>query len=104
MGIPCQYIMVECKNYSEDPVNPELDQLSGRFSPNRGKVGFLLCREINNLDLFINRCRDTYRDERGLIIPITDDDINLILDNYNDWDNSFIDRFVSDRIRLIAVN
>jgi len=96
--------MVECKNYSEDPVNPELDQLSGRFSPNRGKVGFLLCREINNLDLFINRCRDTYRDERGLIIPITDDDINLILDNYNDWDNSFIDRFISDRIRLIAVN
>lgn len=104
MGIPCQYIMIECKNYSGDPVNPELDQLSGRFSPNRGKVGFLLCREINNLNLFINRCRDTYRDERGLIIPITDEDINTILDNYNDWDNSFIDRFVADRIRLITVN
>lgn len=104
MQLPCQYIMIECKNYTEDPVNPELDQLSGRFSPNRGKVGFLLCRSINNMDLFINRCRDTYRDDRGLIIPLTDLDIIEILNNYNDWDTDFIDKFLSDRIRRITMN
>lgn len=104
MNIPCQYIMVECKNYSADPNNPELDQLSGRFSPNRGKVGFLLCRTINNFDRFINRCQDTYRDDRGLIIPIVDADIIQILENYNDWNNNFIENFLSERVRLITIN
>jgi len=102
MGIPCQYIMIECKNYKGDPTNPELDQLSGRFSPNRGKVGFLLCRKIDNMNLFLNRCKDTYNDQRGLIIPVTDDDIINLLKNYNDWNNNFIDKFLADRMREIT--
>lgn len=101
--LPCQYIMVECKNYSSDPVNPELDQLSGRFSPNRGKVGFLLCRTINNMDLFIKRCKDTYTDQRGLIIPITDEDIINILNNYDRNNCGLTETFLSDRIREIAL-
>ena len=30
---PSSFIFVECKNHQSDPANPELDQLSGRFSP-----------------------------------------------------------------------
>ena len=104
MNIPCQYIMVECKNYSSDPENPEFDQLGGRFSPNRGKVGFLLCRTISNFDRFISRCQDTYRDDRGLIIPLSDVDIIQILENYNNWNDNFIETFLSNRVRLIAIN
>ncbi|MNX30960.1 hypothetical protein D3C86_611360 [compost metagenome] len=103
MNIPCQYIMVECKNYSSDPKNPELDQLGGRFSPNRGKVGFLLCRTIENMDLFINRCKDTYKDDRGLIIPFTDVDIINVLENYSDWNNDFIEAYISNRVRQITI-
>ena len=43
---PCAYVAFECKNYSTDVANPEIDQLAGRFSPNRGKVGFLCCRQV----------------------------------------------------------
>ncbi len=103
MNLPSAYIMIECKNYSSDPVNPELDQLSGRFSINRGKVGFLLCRNIGNLNLFIERCRDTYRDDRGLIIPITDRDLVDILDNYDNWNSDFIEHKLSNIVRRIAI-
>lgn len=78
-GLPCPYIMVECKNYGREVGNPEIDQLSGRFSPNRGQVGLLLFRSVENRDRLINRCRDTYRDSRGLILPISDEDMLALL-------------------------
>jgi hypothetical protein len=102
MGLSCQYVFVECKNYSSDPANPELDQLSGRFSVNRGRVGFLVCRTFNNKQLFIERCRDTYNDGRGLIIPLDDQDILNLLDNHNEAENWFFDNYISNLVRAIA--
>ncbi len=77
--IPCQYIMVECKNYGREIGNPEIDQLSGRFSVNRGKIGMLLCRSLEDRPRLIERCRDTYRDERGLLLPVTDENLSMLL-------------------------
>lgn len=73
------HIFIECKNYSGDPGNPELDQLSSRFSPSRGQVGILICRVIGDKDLFLRRCRDTANDQRGFIIPLDDADILEVL-------------------------
>ncbi|WP_417351811.1 hypothetical protein [Flavobacterium alkalisoli] len=103
MNIPCGFIFVECKNYTKDIANPELDQLSGRFSTNRGKVGLLVCRNIENLDLFINRCKDTFNDGRGLIIPITDIDLINILSVFNERNHEPLERFLSDRVREITL-
>ena len=61
-------VMFECKNYSNDISNPEIDQLSGRFSPTKAQCGFLVFRKVENNELMIKRCQDTYRDQRGLII------------------------------------
>jgi hypothetical protein len=69
------YVFVECKNYTGDPGNPELDQLAGRFSPGRGQVGILACRNFKDRDLFIQRCKDTANDQRGYIVPIDDGDL-----------------------------
>lgn len=74
-NIGATYVMVECKNYSKDPANPEIDQLSGRFSANRGRVGFLVYRTVSDYNRLIKRCRDTAQDGRGVIIPIGDDQV-----------------------------
>ncbi|PIF69455.1 hypothetical protein [Flavobacterium sp. 2] len=102
-NIPCPYIFVECKNYTKDVANPELDQLGGRFSVNRGRVGFIVCRSIDNMPLFIQRCKDTYIDGRGLIIPIVDNDLIQLLNEYNDMNWQPIEQFLSDRIREITI-
>jgi len=104
MNLHCPYIMVECKNYTADLNNPEFDQLSGRFSPGRGRVGFLICRTVSNAEAFIGRARDTYRDNRGLIVPLVDSDIIALLTNYDNWNDNFIDSYLSDKIRQIAIN
>jgi hypothetical protein len=71
-GLPCAFVAFECKNYFTDIANPELDQISGRFSPNRGKIGFVCCRRFEDRVRFIERCRDTFRDDRGLVVPVDD--------------------------------
>jgi hypothetical protein len=77
---PASHVFVECKNYTGDPGNPELDQLSGRFSPSRGKFGILACRTFKNKAKFIAACRATANDDRGFIIALDDDDLQRLVD------------------------
>ncbi|MCH5152535.1 MAG: hypothetical protein J1F68_01045 [Clostridiales bacterium] len=78
-NVPCSLIMVECKNYSKDIANPELDQMSGRFSANRGKFGIICCRYLDDPQKFIQCEMDTVKDGRGWIIHITDEEIIELL-------------------------
>ena len=68
-------VIVECKNYSNDIANAELDQLLGRFDSNRGRFGILTCRNVDDLDLLMKRCRDMSSRSQGFILVLTDDDI-----------------------------
>ncbi len=77
--IPCSLIIVECKNYSKDIANPELDQISGRFSSRRGKFGLICCRGLDDEDLFEKREADTFSDGRGLVFNLTDKDFKNML-------------------------
>lgn len=71
----CPFIFFECKNYADTPNNPELDQLTGRFSVQRDQVGVLICRKIADKERFIERCRDAVHDNRGYVIPLDDQDL-----------------------------
>lgn len=77
---PASHVFVECKNYTGDPANPELDQLSGRFSPSRGRFGILACRSFIDKAKFIASCRDTADDDRGFIVVLDDDDLRRLVD------------------------
>lgn len=79
---PCAMIFIECKNYSSDPANPEIDQLSGRFSPRRGQVGLLICRTIEDKERMAARCRDTANDGRGYVLALDDEDLQELLNQY----------------------
>ncbi len=73
------HVIIECKNYAGDPANPELDQLAGRFSPNRGRFGILVCRTIADKALFTTRCRDTANAQQGYIIALDDEDLRALV-------------------------
>ncbi|MFE9859896.1 hypothetical protein [Streptomyces sp. NPDC005780] len=77
--IPSKYVFIECKNYGKEVTNPELDQLSSRFSPLRGQFGILTCRSFDDKDRFLNRCRDTALDHRGFAIALDDSDLAQIV-------------------------
>ena len=96
--IPCSFVPIECKNYGSDVANPELDQIAGRFSPIRGKFGILCCRRFQDRATFIERCRDTLREERGLVIPLDDDTIFELLGFAGDGQRNA----VGERIRQLA--
>ena len=78
---PAPYVFVECKNYARDIANPELDQLSGRFSPRRGRLGLLVCRAFDDKTRFMQRCRDTADDDRGFIIVLDDEDLKKMVED-----------------------
>ena len=66
--IHCPYINIECKNYSEDPKNSELEQLIGRFSRKRGKFGFLVCRQLHDPALMLKRPAELLQGTLDLLI------------------------------------
>jgi hypothetical protein len=81
-NIHCPFIMFECKNYSEDPENPEFDQLSGRFGAEesgRGRFGILVCRAVEHKERIKMQCRDRFRDRREYILVLADEHVLELL-------------------------
>jgi len=72
-------VIVECKNYSNDIANNEIDQLLGRFDNNRGKFGIITCRSIDNPNLLLERCKDAAVRQQGYIITLTDEEMIQML-------------------------
>ncbi|UTW57091.1 hypothetical protein KFE96_09450 [Kordiimonas sp. SCSIO 12603] len=95
--IQARKIMIECKNYFKDIENPEIDQMSGRFSTLRGQLGFLIFRSSDNMETVLARCQDTARDGRGFIIPICDEDIICMIGYAQKVDGRKLDRFLQKR-------
>lgn len=102
-GLPCPYIAIECKNYSTDPANPEVDQLQTRLSPNRGKIGFLVCREVADLSLLLERCKDAFKDNGSLLIPLMDEDLISMLSKVGATVVPAYEELFTERARVVRM-
>jgi hypothetical protein len=72
----CREVMIECKNYSHDLENPEIDQLIGRFDHRRGRFGIITCRDVKDRKKMLSRCADAFRSQQGVVVILTDLDIS----------------------------
>ena len=79
--VECGQVVVECKNYTGPLANPEFDQLTGRFSPLRGRFGLLVYRGFkDDKSAVIQHCRDAALDGRGFVIALDDEDLRLLVE------------------------
>ena len=101
--ILCPYIQVECKNYSEDPANPELEQLQGRFSRKRGKFGILVCRTVKDPHLMLKRLQDVVNNTEGVIIVLDDSDVCELVQMKEDGKNNEIGEYLDQKVRPIMM-
>lgn len=84
-------IHVECKNYTNEISNPEVDQLMGRFDNLRGRFGLLMFRESDALSKLKSRCRVVAKQKNGVILPIDDKFIIKCLDHVENNDRKSVD-------------
>lgn len=77
-------IPVECKNYTKEPANPELDQIAMRLAPQRGQVGLMVARSIQDKQRFRARCKAAANDGHGYVIALDDEDLQQLVDDYTE--------------------
>lgn len=94
-----RWVMVECKNYFDDPTNPEVDQLAMRFNPTRGHFGMLLYRTSTDRARILARCRDVAQAEKGFIVPLDDEDIVQMLNDVASNRRSGVQRLIETRFQ-----
>ena len=95
---------MECKNYSTDIANPEIDQLLGRLNRRRGFVGLLFCREVQDPELVLKRCRDIVSNsDKHLILVMDDGDLLKLLGHKLKGELQLIDEFLEDKLKAILL-
>ncbi|HSX34831.1 MAG TPA: hypothetical protein VLF62_04265 [Candidatus Saccharimonadales bacterium] len=100
-GIAAAYIFTECKNYTKDAKNPEVDQLGMRFSKRRGQFGFLVVRNLKDRKKLIQRCRAVAKDGHGWVVVLTDADIIRLLELKSNNRNREINDFMEQRLQEV---
>ncbi len=95
--IKARWVMVECKNYFDDPKNPEFDQLAMRFSNLRGQFGLLLHRSSKDRQAILARCKDIAQAGKGFVVAVDDDDIIYMLGEIAAHRRSNVSRLIETR-------
>ncbi len=100
----CPYLVIECKNYRHEPVNPEFDQLGSRLGKMLGMVGVLAFRSSSRRAQVIARCADIHKNEEKLVIPLSDQDFAELLALAERDDRDGIEKYLEDIVQEILTN
>lgn len=60
------------------------------------------CRAVDDMPKLLERCSDTFKDSRGLIIPMVDNDFYDLLNYKSEKNEQAIDNFLQHRFHAIA--
>jgi hypothetical protein len=91
----------EMKNYSEDPGNPEINQVNGRLTANRGNFGILVCRTVKNEERLYDICASKLPDH--CILFLTDKDIIEMLNYSRNGGFDDIDEIMNAKLRTLLL-
>lgn len=103
-SIMCPVVFFECKNYSNDVSSTEFAQLASRFSEKRSKVGFIVCRKIDDLVAIQERCRDHFQDKHEHILVLQDSDLLELLKMRSTGDIAAMSRYLHAKFRPIFLD
>lgn len=101
-NILANIVHVECKNYTNEIANPEIDQLLGRFNRERGRLGLLMFRESNNLSKLKMKCCDVAKQGNGIILPIDDNFLLKGLELVKSGERRLLDKELDDLYNKIV--
>jgi len=101
-GIHAPYIVIECKNQTNDVGNREFAQLQQRLTDEKGHFGILVCRRINDKQAVLEHCRDA-REKHDYIIVLVDDDLEKLLKLALESDIAAIDNFFEEKLSEIRL-
>ena len=65
-------------------------------------MGIISSRSVDDMAKLIDRCSDTYKDSRGLILPLVDEDYYVLLQYKADKNDQAIDDYIQRRFHIIA--
>jgi hypothetical protein len=99
--VAAPFVPFECKNYREDPANPEIAQLVSRLHPRKGRLGFLVCRKIRDRDRFNTRCRKEAEKNGNYVIGLDDDDLATLVDAKKRGDRGAFLQHLSDLLEAV---
>lgn len=71
---------------------------------NRGKLGILCCRQFENRALIIQRCSDTFGDDRGLVLPLDDETVLRYLNAIAQGNRNNLDREWAELVNEVWLN
>lgn len=101
--ILCPKVFFECKNYTDDPQNPEFDQTAMRLSDKRGHFGVMVCRTIMDREKVLSHCRAILNDRRDYVIVLDDQDMKNLMFFKRDAREDAIDDYLQAKLDQVIM-